>query len=165
MLSFVSKERRTCPGVQRATCYSRVNDDPSGGRIKGSGGFVIASGPSAVAAPEGGASNGGRVSSPFAPAKRSRQRGRRGPPASATPPTLLPSAATARAVFNLAATPLAPRPAGTPRRRAPDAKRRATPCLALLDQIGSQWIALHVPQHRQEVIVFLDREGLEPALV
>lgn len=82
----------------------RVFDDAVSERIKGSGVFVITWGHSSMADPEGGGSIPGPTSWPSAPAKTPRQTVRRGAPTSATPPVPLPSAETARAAANLAAT-------------------------------------------------------------
>jgi len=38
------------------------------------------------------------------------------------------------------------------------------PILGSRDQIRTQWIALDAPQHREQVVVFLDRKRLESAL-
>ena len=55
-----------------------------------------------------------------------------------------------------------------PRRNVPlrTLKQRApAPVLGPLDQVRPQGIAFDVPHHRQQVLVVLDREGLEPALI
>jgi len=41
---------------------------------------------------------------------------------------------------------------------------RPRPPLGSTDQSGAQRISFYVPDHRQEVLVLLDRKGLEPAL-
>ena len=44
-------------------------------------------------------------------------------------------------------------------------QRPPAPVLGPLDQVRPQGIAFDVPHHRQQVLVVLDREGLEPALI
>ena len=55
-----------------------------------------------------------------------------------------------------------------PRRNVPlrtQKQRAPAPLFGPLDQVCAQGIAFDVPHHRQQVLVVLDRKGLEPALI
>ena len=86
-------------------------------------------------------------------------------PNAVTPPTPPRFAPIARAAANLRAAPAAPRrqPLPSPRTRCQRLDHRQSS--AALHEIRPQRVAFHIPHHRQQVIVLLDRKRLEAALV